>query len=335
MYTFLRESSSEKHPFEASLLNPFTEPSNPFVEPVVLGQHSDDQSTNLSPDHMVFSHNAHQHSPPAGSAHSPGFKDPLDTSSVDQTQLPSDDTSPPRLSPKPLAEGRHEQLRHDSTKLPPLGPTAEQHAGETIERLRMEKDELILRHSREIAQLNIKIQELTRRLVQATDEGMITTPNTTNETYPRDNRFYVNRPAPPRDNSLDDEDDYPGYPPAYVTPRPGYPRYDTYLPTQPPSSPGPGANYYSPRHGPQFITPSPSTSPKVQGHTRRASPAVPPQYWRALHAVPPQYWRASHAVPPQYSSRAYATPRGVPEYVSSCGPIMYALVLLQHRWTFP
>lgn len=80
-------------------------------------------------------------------------------------------------------------------------------------------------------------------------------------------------------------------------------------------SPGPGANYYSPRHGPQF-SPSPRGSPKVQGHSRRAS-----------HAVPPQYSHSStrsaaydSGIP---TSRAYATPRGTPaatpEYVSGFG----------------
>jgi hypothetical protein len=106
------------------------------------------------------------------------------------------------------------------------------------------------------------------------------------------------------------------YAPQFQPPPPGYSMpFDFHHRTTPPMSPGPGANYYSPRHGPQFASPSPRTSPKVQGHghSRRAS-----------HAVPPQYSYAStrgaaydSGIP---TSRAYATPRGTPgatpEYVS-------------------
>ncbi|KAH5744283.1 hypothetical protein HBI18_026500 [Parastagonospora nodorum] len=84
--------------------------------------------------------------------------------------------------------------------------------------------------------------------------------------------------------------------------------------TTPPMSPGPGANYYSPRHAPQFASPSPRTSPKVQGygHSRRASHAVPPQY---SHSASRGVYDSG--IP---TSRAYATPRATPgptpEYVS-------------------
>lgn len=108
------------------------------------------------------------------------------------------------------------------------------------------------------------------------------------------------------------------YAPQFQPPPPGYamPPFDFHHRTTPPMSPGPGAtNYYSPRHGPQFATPSPRTSPKVQGygHARRASHAVPPQY----HATP-RGAAYDSGIP---SSRgAYATPRGTPaatpEYVS-------------------
>ncbi|KAH6377180.1 hypothetical protein HBI34_040030 [Parastagonospora nodorum] len=83
--------------------------------------------------------------------------------------------------------------------------------------------------------------------------------------------------------------------------------------TTPPMSPGPGANYYSPRHAPQFASPSPRTSPKVQGygHSRRASHAVPPQY---SHSASRGVYDSG--IP---TSRAYATPRATPgptpEYV--------------------
>ncbi|KAF1840812.1 uncharacterized protein K460DRAFT_370791 [Cucurbitaria berberidis CBS 394.84] len=101
------------------------------------------------------------------------------------------------------------------------------------------------------------------------------------------------------------------YAPQYQTPPPGYGMaYDYHHRATPPMSPGPGANYYSPRHGPQVTTPR--TSPKVQGHSRRASHAVPPQY--SAYAAP------RGGAMPQYgadftSPRTYATPRGTPEYV--------------------
>ena len=94
------------------------------------------------------------------------------------------------------------------------------------------------------------------------------------------------------------------------------PPYDFHHQTTPPMSPGPGANYYSPRHGPQFASPSPRTSPKVQGfgHSRRASHAVPPQYQ-------PSSARGAAYDSGFPSSRGYATPRGTPvatpEYVSA------------------
>jgi len=89
--------------------------------------------------------------------------------------------------------------------------------------------------------------------------------------------------------------------------------YDFHHRTTPPMSPGPGgANYYSPRHGPQFM-PSPRGSPKVQGHSRRASHAVPPQYSHAQT-------RGAAYDSGFPTSRAYATPRqtptATPEYVS-------------------
>lgn len=87
--------------------------------------------------------------------------------------------------------------------------------------------------------------------------------------------------------------------------------YDPFRNT-PPMSPGPGANYYSPRHGPQVTTPR--SSPKVAGHSRRASHAVPPQYsaYPSTRGPGPM---------PQYGAdpRSYATPRGTPEYVSYFG----------------
>ncbi|KAH7080427.1 hypothetical protein BKA63DRAFT_407337 [Paraphoma chrysanthemicola] len=100
-------------------------------------------------------------------------------------------------------------------------------------------------------------------------------------------------------------------------PPPGYSMPYDFHRTTPPMSPGPGAaNYYSPRHGPQFATPSPRTSPKVQGygHSRRASHAVPPQY---SHATPRGAGYDS-GIPT--SRGGYPTPRttpgATPEYVS-------------------
>lgn len=96
--------------------------------------------------------------------------------------------------------------------------------------------------------------------------------------------------------------------PHYPTPPPGYMPFD--YGRTPPVSPGPGANYYSPRYSSQTATPSPRASPKVSGHHRRASHAAPP----------PQY--SSYASPrggamPQYTTpRAYATPQRTPDYVS-------------------
>jgi hypothetical protein len=99
-------------------------------------------------------------------------------------------------------------------------------------------------------------------------------------------------------------------------PPPGYSMpYDFHHRTTPPMSPGPGASYYSPRHAPQFASPSPRTSPKVQGygHSRRASHAVPAQY-----SHPSSRGAAYDSGVP--TSRGYATPRGTPgatpEYVS-------------------
>ncbi|KAF1943199.1 hypothetical protein EJ02DRAFT_511073 [Clathrospora elynae] len=107
------------------------------------------------------------------------------------------------------------------------------------------------------------------------------------------------------------------YAPQYQTAPPGYMPYD-YHRTTPPMSPGPGASYYSPRHGPQVATPTPRSSPKVQshGHSRRASHAVPPQYSYASPrgGAMPQYGAAEFTSP-----RAHATPRGAPEYVSYFG----------------
>ncbi|KAH8731025.1 hypothetical protein GQ44DRAFT_605475 [Phaeosphaeriaceae sp. PMI808] len=99
-------------------------------------------------------------------------------------------------------------------------------------------------------------------------------------------------------------------------PPPGYSMpYDFHHRTTPPMSPGPGANYYSPRHAPQFTSPSPHTSPKVQGygHSRRASHAVPPQYQQSSS-------RGAGYDSGFPTSRGYAPPRGTPaatpEYVS-------------------
>ncbi|KAJ4367362.1 hypothetical protein N0V83_006943 [Neocucurbitaria cava] len=115
------------------------------------------------------------------------------------------------------------------------------------------------------------------------------------------------------------------YAPQYPTPPPVYGMaYDYPHRATPPMSPGPGgANYYSPRHGPQVTTPR--GSPKVQGHSRRASHAVPPQY--SAYASPrggamPQYG-AEFTTP-----RTYATPRGTPEYVSYFG---YSHPTSRHR----
>ncbi|KAL6706457.1 hypothetical protein ACN47E_005396 [Coniothyrium glycines] len=97
------------------------------------------------------------------------------------------------------------------------------------------------------------------------------------------------------------------YGPQYPTAPPGYGMpFDPFRNT-PPMSPGPGANYYSPRHGPQATTPR--SSPKVAGHSRRASHAVPPQY--------SAYPSTRGGAMPQYGAdpRTYATPRGTPEYV--------------------
>jgi hypothetical protein len=103
------------------------------------------------------------------------------------------------------------------------------------------------------------------------------------------------------------------YAPQYQPPPPGYSMpYDFHHRTTPPMSPGPGAHsYYSPRHAPQFTSPSPRASPKTQGHTRRASHAVPQHYSTPRGAA----FEAGIPTP-----RAYATPRGTPaatpEYVS-------------------
>lgn len=102
------------------------------------------------------------------------------------------------------------------------------------------------------------------------------------------------------------------YAPQYPTPPPGYGMAYDYHRNTPPMSPGPAANsYYSPRHGPTAATPR--SSPKVQGHSRRASTAVPPQY--------SAYTSPRGGAMPQYGAeftapRTYATPRGTPEYVS-------------------
>jgi hypothetical protein len=97
----------------------------------------------------------------------------------------------------------------------------------------------------------------------------------------------------------------------YTSPPPNYMAYDYHRST-PPMSPGPGANYYSPRYGPTAM-PTPRVSPnKAHGHAhaRRASHAVPSQYPTASARNP----MAAHDGYP--SARAYATPRGTPEYVS-------------------
>ena len=104
--------------------------------------------------------------------------------------------------------------------------------------------------------------------------------------------------------------------PQYPTPPPGYMPYD-YHRTTPPMSPGPGANYYSPRHAPQMATPR--ASPKVSAHSRRASHAVPSSSYQQYTASPrggavPQYGTADFGAP-----RAHATPRANPEYVSYFG----------------
>ncbi|KAF1911897.1 hypothetical protein BDU57DRAFT_523990 [Ampelomyces quisqualis] len=97
-------------------------------------------------------------------------------------------------------------------------------------------------------------------------------------------------------------------PPGYTTP------YDFHHRTTPPMSPGPGVNHYSPRYAPQFASPSPRTSPKVQGygHSRRASHAVPSQYvprGAGFDSGIPSS-RGAYATPPR------ATPAATPEYVS-------------------
>ncbi|KAL6155454.1 hypothetical protein ACJQWK_05099 [Exserohilum turcicum] len=108
------------------------------------------------------------------------------------------------------------------------------------------------------------------------------------------------------------------YAPQYPTPPPGYMPYD-YHRTTPPMSPGPGANYYSPRHAPQMATPR--ASPKVAGHSRRASHAVPSTQYQQYTAsprggpMPPYPGTAEFASP-----RPYATPRGTPEYVPIYDP---------------
>lgn len=102
----------------------------------------------------------------------------------------------------------------------------------------------------------------------------------------------------------------------YPTPPP-YGSHDQYRST-PPMSPGPAPHaYYSPRYVPEGTTRS---SPKVQGHGRRASHAVPSssQYGNG-YASPRGHMPSFGTGFTTATPRQYATPRATPEYVSYFG----------------